>query len=130
MKEFSEAWNKVMGYTFSNSAWNARRLCESFYSKNLVHFKIVLDMTTIKKSRTPFQEPALDHEVVSLPPHSYNSLSPRIYRRLGGVVVSVLATGPKVRRFKPARGDGLFKGDKNPQHTFLRRGSKAGGPMS
>jgi hypothetical protein len=50
--------------------------------------------------------------------------------RLGGVVVSVLATGPKGRVFKLSRGDGFFKGDENPQHTFLRMGSKAGGPMS
>jgi hypothetical protein len=28
-----------------------------------------------------------------------------------------------------ARGRWIFKGDKNPQHTFLRRGSKAVGPM-
>jgi hypothetical protein len=38
--------------------------------------------------------------------------------RLGGVVVSVLA---RPRRL-------IFKGDKTPQHTFLRMGSKAGGP--
>jgi hypothetical protein len=42
-------------------------------------------------------------------------------------VVSVLATGPKVRGFDP---DGFFKGDKNPEHHFLRRGSNAVGPMS
>jgi hypothetical protein len=24
----------------------------------------------------------------------------------------------------------IFKGDRNPQHTFLQMGSKAGGPMS
>jgi hypothetical protein len=50
--------------------------------------------------------------------------------RLGGVVVSVLATVPNGRGFKPCRDDGFFKGDKNPQHTFLRMGSKAGGSMS
>jgi hypothetical protein len=33
---------------------------------------------------------------------------------LGGLVVSVLATGPKVRRFDPDRGRLIFKGDKNP----------------
>jgi hypothetical protein len=33
---------------------------------------------------------------------------------LGGVMVSVLATGPKVRGFKPGRGRWIFKGDKNP----------------
>jgi hypothetical protein len=46
---------------------------------------------------------------------------------LGGLVVSVLAT--KVRGFDP-RGRWIFKGDKNPEHHFLRRGSKAVGPMS
>jgi hypothetical protein len=49
---------------------------------------------------------------------------------LGGLVVSVLATGPKVRGFDPDRGRWIFKGDKNPRHNFLWRGSKAVGPMS
>jgi hypothetical protein len=40
--------------------------------------------------------------------------------RLGGVVISVLATGPKGCVFEP--GDGFFKDDKNPQHTFLSDG--------
>jgi hypothetical protein len=44
--------------------------------------------------------------------------------RPDGVMVSILATGPKIC------GYGFFKGDKNPHHTFLRMGSKAGGPMS
>jgi hypothetical protein len=39
-------------------------------------------------------------------------------------VVSVLAIGPKVRVFDPDRGRWIFKGDKNPEHHFLRRGSK------
>jgi uncharacterized protein HemY len=33
---------------------------------------------------------------------------------LGGIVVSVLATGPKVRGFNPGRGRWIFKDDKNP----------------
>jgi hypothetical protein len=41
-----------------------------------------------------------------------------IYVALGGLVVSVLATGPKVRGFDPDRGRWIFKG-------FFRRGSKA-----
>jgi hypothetical protein len=49
--------------------------------------------------------------------------------RLGGVVVSVLAIGPNGRGFKPGRGDGFLKGNKNPQHTFLGMESKAGGPI-
>jgi hypothetical protein len=44
---------------------------------------------------------------------------------LGGLVVSVLATGPKVRGFDPDRGRWIFKGDKNPKHHFT-----AVGPMS
>jgi hypothetical protein len=43
----------------------------------------------------------------------------------GGLVVSVLATGPEVRGFDPDRGWWIFKGDKNPEHHFLRRESKA-----
>jgi hypothetical protein len=53
-------------------------------------------------------------------------VSSNYFSNLGGVVVTVLVTGPKSRGFKPDRS----KGDKNPQHTFLRIGSKAGGPMS
>ena len=39
-------------------------------------------------------------------------------------MVSVLDTGPKFRGFDPDRGRWTFKGDKNPEHNFLRRGSK------
>jgi hypothetical protein len=39
-------------------------------------------------------------------------------------VVSVLATGPKVRGLDPDRDRWIFMGDKNPEHHFLRRGSK------
>jgi hypothetical protein len=39
--------------------------------------------------------------------------------RLGGVVVSVLATGHKGCGFKTQPRRWIFKGDKNPQHTFL-----------
>jgi hypothetical protein len=38
---------------------------------------------------------------------------------LGGVVVSLLAPGPKVHRFKPSLGHWIFKGDKSLQHAFL-----------
>jgi hypothetical protein len=60
----------------------------------------------------------------------YKDISSVLYVGLGGLVVSVLATGPKVRGFDPDRGRWIFKGDKNPEHHFLRRGSKAAGPMS
>jgi hypothetical protein len=45
-------------------------------------------------------------------------------------VVSVLAVVSKVRGFRPGLGLWIFKDDKNPQHTFLQRGSEAVGPMS
>jgi hypothetical protein len=36
-------------------------------------------------------------------------------------VVSVLATGPKVRGFDPDRGRWIFKGDKNPRSKAVGR---------
>jgi hypothetical protein len=50
--------------------------------------------------------------------------------RFRGVMVSVLAIGPKVLRFKPGQGDGFLRTINIPQHTFLRRGGKAVCPMS
>jgi hypothetical protein len=44
-------------------------------------------------------------------------------------VVNVLASGTQDRGFKPGRGCRIFRA-KNPQHAFLRRGSKAVCPMS
>jgi hypothetical protein len=43
-------------------------------------------------------------------------------------VVIVLAVGHKGNGLKPSRG-WIFKGDKNPWHDFLWRGSKAISPM-
>jgi hypothetical protein len=48
----------------------------------------------------------------------------------GAEGVIVLASGTQVRGLKPARSLRIFKGGKNPQHAFLRKGSKAVGPMS
>jgi hypothetical protein len=42
--------------------------------------------------------------------------------RHGGVVVSVLATGPKGCGFKTQPSRWIFKSDKNPQHNFLSDG--------
>jgi hypothetical protein len=41
---------------------------------------------------------------------------------LGGLEVSVLATGPKVCRFKPGQGQSILKGDKNPQQCLPLEG--------
>jgi hypothetical protein len=43
---------------------------------------------------------------------------------------SVLAFGTQVRGFAPGRSRWIFRAKKNSQHAFLRRGSKAVGPMS
>jgi hypothetical protein len=47
----------------------------------------------------------------------------------GGLVVSMLASGSRVRGFK-AEAVGFLTSVKNPQHAFLRRGSKRICPMS
>jgi hypothetical protein len=44
------------------------------------------------------------------------------WSRLGGVVVSVLDTGPKSCGLKTRSRRWIFKGDKNLQHTFLSDG--------
>jgi hypothetical protein len=48
---------------------------------------------------------------------------------LGGLVVIVLATKPKVRWFKPCPGLWTYKGDKNSYHDFICRRIKTVGPM-
>jgi hypothetical protein len=49
---------------------------------------------------------------------------------LDSEMVSGLAIGHQVRGFKPSRVLKISKDDKNQQHDFLRRRSKAIGPMS
>jgi hypothetical protein len=53
---------------------------------------------------------------------SNDDLSYNYVGRLGGVVVSLLATGSKGCGFKTRPKRWTFKGDKNPQHTFLSDG--------
>jgi hypothetical protein len=48
-------------------------------------------------------------------------------KRLLWCIGSVLA---KFAGSNPAEAVGFLKGDKNPQHAFLRKGSKIIGPMS
>jgi len=48
----------------------------------------------------------------------------------GGLGVACWPLVPKFAGSNPAEAVGFFKGEKNPQHAFLRRGSKAVGPMS
>jgi hypothetical protein len=44
------------------------------------------------------------------------------YVAIGGLGVRVVSVGPKIRGFKPGQGQWILKGDKNPQHDFLRKG--------
>jgi hypothetical protein len=46
--------------------------------------------------------------------------------RLGGVVISVLATGPKGCGFEPGQGDGFLRAIKICSTPFSRIGNKAG----
>jgi hypothetical protein len=52
------------------------------------------------------------------------------FQRLGWSRGRVLAFRTQVSGFKTGRSRRIFQGEKNPQHTFLQRGSKAVGPMS
>ena len=47
-----------------------------------------------------------------------------------GLVVSMLASGTRVRGFKPGRSRWIFRASENPPHAFLRRGSERICPMS
>ena len=48
----------------------------------------------------------------------------------GDPVVIILASGSEVRGFDPGRSRWIFSGHKNPECDFLRKGSKAVGPVS
>jgi hypothetical protein len=48
----------------------------------------------------------------------------------GGLEVTCRPVVPKFAGSNPAEAVGLFRADKNPQHAFRGKGSKAVGPMS
>jgi hypothetical protein len=48
----------------------------------------------------------------------------------GGAEVACWPLIPKFASSNPTEAVGFLKGDKNPQHAFLRKGSKIIGPMS
>jgi hypothetical protein len=48
----------------------------------------------------------------------------------GGAEVACWPLIPKFAGSNPAEAVGFLKGDKNPQHAFLQKGSKIIGPMS
>jgi hypothetical protein len=60
----------------------------------------------------------------------YMNINLHSLSRLGGAVVSVLATEPKGCGFEPGQGDGFLRVIKIRSTPSFRMGSKAGGPMS
>ena len=54
----------------------------------------------------------------------------KINMRVSGLGVACWPLVPKFAGSNPAEAVGFLRGEKNPQHAFLRRGSKAVGPMS
>ena len=60
--------------------------------------------------------------------NSFNVLL--VDKGFGGLGVSCWPLVPKFAGSNPAEAVGFLRGEKNPQHAFLRRGSKAVGPMS
>jgi hypothetical protein len=56
-------------------------------------------------------------------------LSVTVSERLQCLVFCMLASGTQDHRFAPGRSRHIFFGRKNPQHAFLRMGSKAVCPM-
>jgi len=52
------------------------------------------------------------------------------YSGFGGIGVACCLQAPKFAGSNPAEAVRIFQGEKNPQHAFLRKGSKAVGPMS
>jgi hypothetical protein len=67
------------------------------------------------------REPPREPEIF----HGYHILS-----RISGVVVSVLAIGPRVCGFESGQGDGFLRAIKIRSTSSFRIGSKAGCPMS
>ena len=61
--------------------------------------------------------------------YSITFLCKSCHLRIGGLGVACWPLVPKFAGSNPAEAVG-FLGRKNPQHTFLRRGSKAAGSMS
>jgi hypothetical protein len=49
---------------------------------------------------------------------------------LGHAMIIVFTISSTGREFKPGRGRWIFKDDKNPEHDFIRRVSKAVDPAS
>ena len=59
-----------------------------------------------------------------------NGEYPLIISDIGGLEVACWPLVPKFAGSNPAEAVGFFRAKKNPQHAFLRKGSKAVCPMS
>jgi hypothetical protein len=71
------------------------------------------------------QKPSLGMPLNRITPHPRTLTEQLLWSR-----GSVLPLSTQVRGFKPGRSRQDFSGPKNPEHAFLRKGSKAVGPTS
>jgi hypothetical protein len=82
--------------------------------------EIGLGFPVITSGSTHARDSHVPHPITRGPYTTWSYVPPPC--RLGGVLVSVLDTGPKDYGFEPGQGEVFFKGDKIPQHTFLLDG--------
>jgi hypothetical protein len=95
---------------------------KAFWNKGRMFLQLgpcIFKLWWIKYKRNAFSKQSIYLE--------YQSCS-YIHSGFRGLVVSMLASGTQHRGFEPGRG--FFRGEKIPQHAFLRRGSKAVCSMS
>ena len=71
-----------------------------------------------------------DHTVTDAQLYVHNGTFSTTRVGPGGPMVIILANGSEVRGFKPGRRRWIFLERKNPEYDYLRKGSKAVGPVS
>jgi hypothetical protein len=108
------------GYGAIVECWLTRKIEEieeSLLQYHFVHYDNVPWDWTPAVKRQDFR--LLNYGTILLC-EKYTKITPNFYSvtnsvsvAVGGVMVSVLASGPRVRGFKPGRGRWIFKGDKS-----------------
>ena len=90
-------------------------------------FQVYLSRNQRQRSSSPWPSDYFARSEVLTAASVYDSSLP--WSGFGGQEVACWLLVPKFAGSHPAEAVGFF-GRKNPQHAFLRRGSKANGPMS